>query len=247
MQKKLTRERRGLLLLFAVVAVIMTMFLLIPLTAGWDVSYWQVGTVEKRVAHFERDLAEFVQQIQESSGAYIENAGTPIFDNRIVHASPPRVEPPTSQVMGTTTPSAKAEKWIEVDLSDQRLTTWEGTKKLKDYAVSTGLPGTPTVNGQFWVWRKVLSQAYRGGSKLKGTYYYLPNVPYSLFFHQGYAIHGAYWHNDFGIRPRSHGCVNMRISDAKEVYEWAGPTMPEGYTAFNSESWNPGTRIVIHD
>lgn len=207
----------------------------------------RAGAVEKSVAHFERDWEAFVRQVQASSGTYVENAGTPIFNGQVVRAAPPRVEPATApRVLGAQT-AAKAEKWIEVDLSDQRLTTWEGKKKLKDYPVSTGLPGTPTVKGEFWVWRKVLSQAYRGGSRLNGTYYYLPNVPYSLFFHQGYAIHGAYWHNDFGIRPRSHGCVNMRNEDAKEVYDWATPTMPAGFTAFNAEASNPGTRIVIHD
>jgi lipoprotein-anchoring transpeptidase ErfK/SrfK len=241
--------KRRLLLVFVIIAVIAIMIIfLIPRAAGWNAIHWRAGVVEKSVAHFERNLEEFVRQVQESSGAYVENAGTPIFDNRVVQTMPPRVEPADeSHVLGTTTAVGGAEKWIEVDLSDQRLTTWEGTKQLKDYAVSTGLPGTPTVKGEFWVWRKVLSQAYRGGSRLNGTYYYLPNVPYSLFFHRGYAIHGAYWHNDFGIRPRSHGCVNMRNSDAKEVYEWATPSMPAGFTAFNSEASNPGTRIVIHD
>lgn len=208
----------------------------------------QTNSSETRVAHFEQDQAAFVKQIETSLGEYVANAGTPVFDNQVVPVSPPRVDPPpASRVLGIDTAQNNADKWIEVDVSEQRLTTWQKDKKVKDYPVSTGIASSPTVKGEFRVWRKVLSQGYRGGSKAKGTYYYLPNVPYSLFFHKGYAIHAAYWHNDFGIRPRSHGCVNMRTEDAKEVYEWATPVMPEGLRAFNSDETNPGTRVVIHD
>jgi lipoprotein-anchoring transpeptidase ErfK/SrfK len=206
----------------------------------------QAASPEAHIALFDRNPSEFVKQVAHSSGTYVENAGTPIFDNQLVQAIPPRPEPAGApQVLGVTTAVA-AEKWIEVDLSEQKLTTWLGKKKVKDYPVSTGIAALPTVTGEFHVWRKVLSQGYRGGSKEKGTYYYLPNVPYSLFFHDGYAIHAAYWHNDFGIRPRSHGCVNMRTEDAKEVYEWADPPMPPGFTAFNAEESSPGTRVVVH-
>ena len=51
-------------------------------------------------------------------------------------------------------------------------------------------------------------------------YYDLPNVPYSMFFYQGYAIHGTYWHTNFG-HPMSHGCVNLPTAEAKWFYEWA--------------------------
>jgi lipoprotein-anchoring transpeptidase ErfK/SrfK len=221
------------------------LFLLLVLGAAGVVAVRFMKTPP--VAHFERDQEAFVGQVRASDGTYVENAGTPIFDNRVVQASPPRpAAESVSQVLGVDT-AAVAEKRIEVDLSEQKLTTWAGTKKLKEYPVSTGMAGSPTVQGEFHVWRKVLSQGYRGGSKLKGTYYYLPNVPYSLFFHNGYAIHGAYWHNDFGIRPRSHGCVNMRNDDAREVYDWANPVMPAGLTAFNADETNPGTRIAIHE
>jgi len=68
-----------------------------------------------------------------------------------------------------------------------------------------------------------------GGSKELGTYYYLPNVPYILFFYNdkvekktGYSIHGTYWHNNFGT-PMSHGCINMKTSEAEIIYNWADP------------------------
>jgi len=66
-----------------------------------------------------------------------------------------------------------------------------------------------------------------GGNKELGTYYYLPNVPYILFFYndkvakkQGYSLHGTYWHDNFGS-PMSHGCINMKTTDVAEIFSWA--------------------------
>ena len=68
-----------------------------------------------------------------------------------------------------------------------------------------------------------------GGSVALRTYYYLPNVPYVMFFEndqvagsRGFSIHGTYWHNNFG-HPMSHGCVNMKTSEAKLIYHWTNP------------------------
>ena len=60
----------------------------------------------------------------------------------------------------------------------------------------------------------------KGGSKALGTFYDLANVPYVMYYYQGYGIHGAYWHNNFG-HPMSHGCINMRPEEAGIVYSWA--------------------------
>lgn len=60
----------------------------------------------------------------------------------------------------------------------------------------------------------------RGGNRFSGNYYYLPGVPSVMYFYQGYAIHGTYWHHNFG-QPMSHGCVNLTIEDAKWFYDWA--------------------------
>jgi lipoprotein-anchoring transpeptidase ErfK/SrfK len=71
-----------------------------------------------------------------------------------------------------------------------------------------------------------------GGSKELGTYYYLPNVPYIMFFYNdqyakklGFSIHGAYWHNNFG-KPMSHGCINMKPAEAAVIYNWAEVNLP---------------------
>jgi lipoprotein-anchoring transpeptidase ErfK/SrfK len=83
-----------------------------------------------------------------------------------------------------------------------------------------------------------------GGSQELGTYYNLPNVPSNMFFYKGYAIHGAYWHNNFG-HPMSHGCVNEPLASAAQLFEWAGPTVPAGVNAVRASADNPGTRVVI--
>ena len=84
----------------------------------------------------------------------------------------------------------------------------------------------------------------KGGSQELGTYYNLPNVPNNMFFYKGYAIHGAYWHNNFG-HPMSHGCVNSPLASAAQIFEWAGPVVPPGQNVAHASAENPGTRVVV--
>ena len=109
---------------------------------------------------------------------------------------------------------ASAGKWIEIDISRQRLTAYVGRTPVFSTLVSTGLPRTPTVIGRFAIRYKLRRQHMRGPG------YSLPNVPWVMYFYSNYAIHGTYWHNAFG-RPMSHGCVNLRIADARWLYYWA--------------------------
>ncbi len=76
------------------------------------------------------------------------------------------------------------------------------------------LPRTPTVVGRFRIQTKLTS------TRMSGPGYDLPGVPYTMYFYKGYAIHGTYWHNNFG-RPMSHGCINMRTPDAAWLFNWA--------------------------
>ncbi|OGM74336.1 hypothetical protein A2382_02915 [Candidatus Woesebacteria bacterium RIFOXYB1_FULL_38_16] len=139
------------------------------------------------------------------------------------------------------------EKHIFVDLATQTLTAVEGETIFMQVPVSTGKWGrTPT--GDFTIWSKVRSSKMSGGSG--NDYYYLPNVPYIMFFEgsgvsagRGFSLHGTYWHNNFG-HPMSHGCVNMRIIDAEKLFSWANP-QTAGHTTAASED-NPGTKITIY-
>ena len=110
-------------------------------------------------------------------------------------------------------------KWIDVNVTQQTITAYEGSTPLKTILVSTGLPRTPTVLGTYAIQRKYASIRMTGGTP-GIDYYDLPNVPYSMFFFKGYAIHGTYWHTNFG-HPMSHGCVNLPTGEAKWFYEWA--------------------------
>lgn len=120
-------------------------------------------------------------------------------------------------------------KRIEVNLGAQHVSAYEGDTRVFDFVVSTG-KWAPTPGGEFTIQRKVRSQLMAGGNKALGTYYYLPNVPWVMFFgngaipwNRGFSFHGTYWHNNFG-QPMSHGCINMKIPDAEALFHWA----PEG-------------------
>lgn len=137
-------------------------------------------------------------------------------------------------------PASPDEKWIEVDLSEQRMTAWEGNVPVMSFVTSTGLPDTPTVTGQYNIYWKLESTV------MIGEDYYLPEVPYTMYFYAGYALHGAYWHNNFG-QPMSHGCVNLSIENSKKIFEWADPVIPPGQTQVVSSADNPGTLVVVHE
>jgi LysM repeat protein len=103
---------------------------------------------------------------------------------------------------------------IVVDLSNSSVYAYEDGVLVYEVLGSTGLPATPTVQGSFTVRTKVRAQT------MSGPGYWLPNVEWVMYFYQGYALHGAYWHNNFG-QPMSHGCVNLTNEDARWLYEWA--------------------------
>lgn len=105
-------------------------------------------------------------------------------------------------------------KEIIVDLSDSRTYAYEDGKLIRNVLSSTGLPATPTVQGSFTIQRKYAAQT------MTGPGYYLPDVPYVMYFYGGYALHGTFWHNNFGQRM-SHGCVNLPTPEAGWFYDWS--------------------------
>jgi lipoprotein-anchoring transpeptidase ErfK/SrfK len=110
--------------------------------------------------------------------------------------------------------SGNGERWIDVDLTNQRVYAYEGDTIVNSFIVSTGTWRTPTVTGKFKVYIRL-----RSGS-MRGPGYFLPDVPYIMYFHKSYGLHGTYWHNNFGT-PMSHGCVNLSIDDAAWLYNWS--------------------------
>lgn len=209
---------------------------------------WDQGGSQSSFASVprEEDREAFYQYVQSVSGDWEEDAPAAEFEGtRLASLGAPTGT--STQVLGHHLAPDGQVKWIEVDLSDQKVIAWEGPRKVYEFPTSTGRPGYETVKGEFQVWRKVKYQRYVGGIKGTSTYYNLPNVPFSLFFYRGYALHGAYWHNDFGIKRRSSGCVNLRPADAEVLWNWSGPAIPAGANVVNSSVDNPGTRVVVHD
>jgi lipoprotein-anchoring transpeptidase ErfK/SrfK len=117
----------------------------------------------------------------------------------------------------------RTDPWIEIDLSRQQLVAWNGRTPVQTFLVSTGKSRTPTRTGTFAVQSKYSS------AQMRGADYNVPDVPYTMYYSGGYAMHGAYWHNSFGT-PVSHGCVNLRVRQARWLYSWA-PV---------------GTKVVVH-
>ncbi len=187
----------------------------------------------------------FIDRILLSDGSFDPNAKTGTWFNKKMAtpndslASLLKTRP--SNVLGDNT----AEKWIDIDLSTQRLYAKEGDLVVYEFPISSGLPWFPTVTGEFRIWAKVKSQRMSGGSIADGTFYDLPNVPFVEYFYKGYGIHGAYWHNDFG-KPRSHGCINMRNEDAKALFYWTNPPVPDNVGALYKIDPAASTRVVVH-
>lgn len=138
------------------------------------------------------------------------------------------------------------ERWIRVDLTAQTVTAYEGETPLRSFLVSTGLPGFDTVTGEFRVRLKVSEQTMSGGEPGTPGYYSLPNVKWVMYFYGEYALHGSYWHDNFGNRM-SHGCVNMTNADAKWLFDFAGPVWDEKQVWYKSTEENPGSRVIVHN
>lgn len=190
--------------------------------------------------------ANSISCVQDLSGAFDEKADKGTFLGKTV-ISPSFLAVNSNAVLGEST---GGNKHIYIDLTNQKLYAKEGDVTVYEFPVSTGLWGrTPT--GDFKVWIKLRYTRMSGGNPALGTYYDLPNVPYTMFFYndeipksRGYGIHGAYWHNNFG-HPMSHGCINMRIEDVEKVYYWADPAVGDANTVYASDE-NPSTPITIY-
>ncbi|WP_395832483.1 L,D-transpeptidase [Archangium violaceum] len=120
------------------------------------------------------------------------------------------------------------ERWVHVELSEQVLTAYEGDTPVLATLVSTGKPSTPTREGRFRVWYKVVHDTMHGP---ESNPYVVEEVPHTLFFHRGQALHGAFWHDSFG-RAVTHGCVNLSVKDATWLFAWAPPALPQGFHAY---------------
>lgn len=132
------------------------------------------------------------------------------FDGTSDYEEIMRAKNPTDSDLNATTT-----RRLEVDLATQRLKYVVDEKLVMTMPVSTGMPITPTPAGDFKILYKVPVMRYRGDD------YDLPNVKWNMAFKSGgYFIHTAYWHNNFGKKTNSHGCINMREKDVAILYKY---------------------------
>ncbi len=127
------------------------------------------------------------------------------------------------------------EKWLDVNVTKQTLVAYEGTTPVYATLVSSGEAGlgdpahsTATKRGIFRIHTKHISTTM--ASDEVGEEFELRDVPYVQYFEDGYALHGAYWHDRFGV-PKSHGCINLAPEDARRLFFFTEPEVPPGWHA----------------
>jgi hypothetical protein len=146
----------------------------------------------------------------------------------------------------------QGQRWIDVSINHQLLVLWEGEQPVYATLVSTGKDGLgdpetsmSTPLGTFTIQQKHLTHTM--DSREADTEFELRDVPWVMYFKGGYALHGAYWHDDFG-RQRSHGCVNLSPIDARYVFEWSLPDVPaHWHGAYSGQTFGGGTIVRIRE
>jgi lipoprotein-anchoring transpeptidase ErfK/SrfK len=136
------------------------------------------------------------------------------------------------------------DQWIDIDLGEQVLVAYRGHRAVFATLISSG-KAMPTPRGDYPVWAKVATTTMDNQS-YEDDPYMVQGVPWVLLFQGHNALHGAYWHNKFGNR-KSHGCVNLAPYDARWVFEWTGPMLPQGWTGYLPSDLRRSTIVHVRD
>ena len=188
-----------------------------------------------------REAVAVTDEARRVNGAayVVARDGSLLRDDQVVIIKPMRRPPAWA---------ADGGKWIEVSIPRQSLVAYEGTTPVYVTLVSTGVGGTgdpeethATLQGTFKIYEKHLTVTMDGHEASDA--FDLRDVPFVQYFHKGYALHAAYWHDDFG-HPHSHGCVNLAPVDAAWLYRWTDPRVPPGWHATMARE---GTLVYVHD
>jgi len=150
------------------------------------------------------------------------------------------VDPPPSEV-------GPGEKWIEIDLFEQTIAAYEGERLVYATLISSGRTSTATPPGLYRLWTKVREGKMSNPDVEDGSaaWYFIEDVPWTMYFHGGYSLHAAFWHDAFGF-TRSHGCVNLAPRDALWLFTWADPLIPEDVKQVYIGEGTPNTWIWVH-
>ena len=145
------------------------------------------------------------------------------------------------------------ERYIDVDLSSQTLVAFEGSRPVYATLISSGKHSkikdkdhsTPT--GEWRVREKHVTTTMDGDGTAAGDLpYSIEDVPYVQYYFRSFALHAAFWHTNFGVQM-SHGCVNLSPLDAKWLFFFTGPHLPEGFHGVWSTDSQPASRVIVHD
>ncbi|MBI9051483.1 MAG: L,D-transpeptidase [Anaerolineaceae bacterium] len=125
-------------------------------------------------------------------------------------------------VVSTETPDGiQSDRWIEVNLYEQTLTIYENHELRFAALIATGDAPYYTQPGVFQIYEKKPTENMSGAFEAdRSDYYYLEDVPWTMYFDKSRALHGAYWRTMFGY-TQSHGCVNLSVGDSRWIYDWA--------------------------
>lgn len=143
-----------------------------------------------------------------------------------------------------TSVASGVQQWIDVDLGEQVLVMYEGDKPIFATLVSSGR-AIPTPMGTYPIWAKVSAITMKN-QPYEDKPYFVNKVPWSTFFQWHNAIHGAYWHDRFGV-TKSHGCVNVAPLDARRVFEWVMPSLPAGWTGLRPLDLLNSPTVVVRN
>lgn len=124
-------------------------------------------------------------------------------------------------------------RWVAIDLFEQTLIAYDDDVPVFATLVSSGLPDWSTNEGIYTIWARLDRDSMSGATGAPDAYA-LQDVPWTMYFDGSISLHGAYWHDDFGYR-RSHGCVNLSISDARWIYEWTAQSEADEYGEFANQ------------
>ena len=164
----------------------------------------------------------------------IAQGNLPAYDEALFIPPPEPTPEPTAEIaeldpdVANAPEVATGEVWIDISLTYEYMTVYQGSTVLMETYISSGKPGFETPAGTYYINTMLPEQDMEG--VLGGEYYNVPSVPWVMYFTDvGHAIHGAYWHNNFGT-PMSHGCINVPVDLAAYVYSVS----------------SIGTRVEIH-
>lgn len=218
-------------------------------TFGWVLSYLSSGPVEtKRSPGYEGDdyTGHILQNHEIVQVYHVEQ----IADTDWYMVGPDEWLPQNlvARVIPNTTPpkGVNGNSWIEVNLYEQTIAVYEQRELVFATLIASGMEPFWTQPGLFQIYEKLDSTPMRGSFEAdRSDAYYLEDVPWTMYFDQARALHGAYWRANLGFQ-QSHGCVNLSVGDAHWLYEWAdvGDWVyvwdPSGQTPTDPEVYDSG-------